>query len=236
MRKNGFAVAMPPSVAQQLANIGQLGLDARRAEGCPRSAGPAVVFESTTTRPRPRPARSRRRTPKGARMSVAVADVDAFVPEDSPIDQFAAEQTTTVYIGIGNFPCCPSCCRPRITSLLRTANKLAVVVEFVVTAAGELESSDVYRAQVRNKAQLTYGGVGRWLEGGRPHRPRLKRRRSFRRSYSFRTDAARRREECATPSRRLNIETIEKPADRSRMIRGTSASKNRGEEQRDHAD
>jgi exoribonuclease-2 len=39
------------------------------------------------------------------------------------------------------------------------------VTEFVVDATGLISSSDVYRAIVRNKAQLTYNAVGAWLEG-----------------------------------------------------------------------
>jgi VacB/RNase II family 3'-5' exoribonuclease len=38
------------------------------------------------------------------------------------------------------------------------------VLEFVVAADGTLSSSSIYRALVRNHAQLTYNGVGAWLE------------------------------------------------------------------------
>src|SRR5208337_2421312 len=35
----------------------------------------------------------------------------------------------------------------------------------VVNSSGSTTSSNVYRALVRNKAQLTYGAVGAWLDG-----------------------------------------------------------------------
>jgi len=41
---------------------------------------------------------------------------------------------------------------------------LSVVVEFVVDGDGHVASSDVYRAVVRNQAQLQYNSVGAWLE------------------------------------------------------------------------
>jgi exoribonuclease-2 len=40
-----------------------------------------------------------------------------------------------------------------------------VVIEFVVAPDGTVNGSSIYRALVRNKAQLTYSGVGPWLEG-----------------------------------------------------------------------
>jgi exoribonuclease-2 len=44
------------------------------------------------------------RLPTGEiRALVGIADVDAFVPKNSAIDQHAAKETTTVYTGIRNF-------------------------------------------------------------------------------------------------------------------------------------
>ena len=51
------------------------------------------------------------------------------------------------------------------TSLLEGADKLSLVIEFVVGADGCVKSSDVYPAIVLNKAQLAYNAVGAWLEG-----------------------------------------------------------------------
>ena len=47
---------------------------------------------------------------------------------------------------------------------LDEARREAVVTEFVVDADGEVAAHSVYRAMVRNHAQLTYSGVGAWLE------------------------------------------------------------------------
>ena len=59
------------------------------------------------------------------------------------------------------------------TSLLEAADKLAVVIEFIVGSDGQLRSSTVYRAIVRSTAQLTYNGVGAWLEGRGPAPPKV---------------------------------------------------------------
>lgn len=55
-----------------------------------------------------------------------------------------------------------------LTSLLESGDKLSVVVEFTVDAAGSVSSSNVYRAVVHNKAQLAYKAVGGWLDGTGP--------------------------------------------------------------------
>ncbi len=95
---------------------------------------------------------------------VGIADVDAFVSKGSPIDQHAATQTTTVYTGVRNFSMLPDELSTGTTSLLEMGDKLSIVIEFVVGADGTIHSSDLYRAIVRNKAQLAYDAVGGWLE------------------------------------------------------------------------
>lgn len=103
-----------------------------------------------------------------ARVLVGVADVDAFVPKGSAIDAYASRETTSVYTGVRVFPMLPDPLSTGITSLLETADKLAIVVDYTVDSDGTLQSADIYRAVVRNKAQLAYSGVGAWLEGGAP--------------------------------------------------------------------
>jgi VacB/RNase II family 3'-5' exoribonuclease len=105
------------------------------------------------------------RLPTGEiKVLVGVADVDAFVQKQSPIDEHAAKETTTVYTGVGNFPMLPEELSTGASSLLENGDKLGVVVEFVVAPDGSVKSSDVYRAIVRNQAQLAYDSVGAWLE------------------------------------------------------------------------
>jgi VacB/RNase II family 3'-5' exoribonuclease len=107
------------------------------------------------------------------KIMIGIADVDAFVPKDSPIDQHAERETTSVYTGVCIFPMLPNELSTAASSLLENSDRPAVVTEFVVNADGELASSDVYRAIVRNKAQLTYRGVGAWLQGTAPAPPKV---------------------------------------------------------------
>jgi VacB/RNase II family 3'-5' exoribonuclease len=99
------------------------------------------------------------------KIMIGVADVDAFVPKDSPIDQHAARETTTVYTGVRTFPMLPEDLSTGLTSLLEEQDRLAIVAEYTVDGEGLVKSSAIYRAVVRNKAQLQYNSVGGWLEG-----------------------------------------------------------------------
>jgi len=107
------------------------------------------------------------------RIMVGIADIDAFVAKLTPIDQHASRETTTVYTGIRNFPMLPEELSNGTTSLLEDQDRLSVVIEFVVDAAGNLKTSELYRALVRNKAQLQYNSVGAWLEGNTAAPPRV---------------------------------------------------------------
>src|SRR6202140_1148177 len=106
------------------------------------------------------------RLPNGdVKVMIGIADVDAFVAKDSPIDQHAARETTSVYTGVSIFPMLPNALSTGASSLLPDVDRPAVITEFTVNASGDLSSSNVYRAIVRNKAQLTYNAIGAWLEG-----------------------------------------------------------------------
>jgi len=105
------------------------------------------------------------RAAAGIRVLIAIADVDSDVPIGSPIDQHAASQTTSVYTGIRTFSMLPEQLSTDLTSLNEAADRLAVVVDMIVARDGSITSGGIYRALVRNRAQLTYDGVGAWLEG-----------------------------------------------------------------------
>ena len=114
------------------------------------------------------------RLPNGdVKVMIGIADVDSFVEKDTPIDQHAQRETTSVYTGVSIFPMLPNELSTGASSLLENSDRPAVVTEFVVDTGGSISSSNVYRALARNKAQLTYNAVGAWLEGTAPAPPKV---------------------------------------------------------------
>ena len=102
------------------------------------------------------------------RILVAVADVDALVGKDSALDAHAVRNTTSVYTPAVIFPMLPLKLSTDLTSLNEDADRLAVVTDMVFAPDGSLAESDIYRAQVRNRAKLAYNSVGAWLDGQGP--------------------------------------------------------------------
>jgi exoribonuclease-2 len=102
------------------------------------------------------------------RVLVGVADVDARVRPGTVIDGHAKSETTSVYTGVRVFPMLPAELSEGITSLNENEDRVAVVIEFCVDAAGTASDGKAYRALVRNQAQLAYNAVGAWLEGTGP--------------------------------------------------------------------
>lgn len=99
------------------------------------------------------------------KIRVAVADVDSLVKKGSAIDEQAYHNTTSVYTPAQIFPMLPEKLSTNLTSLNPNQDRLAVVIEMVVSPDGSIKDSDIFRASVRNHAKLAYNMVAAWLDG-----------------------------------------------------------------------
>src|SRR3984885_95717 len=169
MQENGFEAAFSPQVDQQVA---QLKAHPPQISPLPDIRGLRNLLWSSidndTSRDLDQVEVAERQPTGEVKVMVGIADVDAFVPKNSPIDQHAAQQTATIYAGVRNFSMLPEELSTGLTSLLENEDRLSIVIEFVVGADGNGSSGTLYRAVVRNRAQLTYNAVGAWLQGTGP--------------------------------------------------------------------
>ena len=102
------------------------------------------------------------------RILVAVADVDALVRKGSALDGHAAHNTTSVYTPAVIFPMLPETLSTNLTSLNEDQDRVAMVADMVFDADATLVESQLYRAQVHNRAKLAYRSVAAWLDGKGP--------------------------------------------------------------------
>jgi len=143
------------------------------------------------------------------RVLVAIADVDALVKKGTPLDDRAAQNTTSVYTAGGVFPMLPEKLSTDLTSLNQDEDRVAVVVEYVVNADGTLGNSNVTRALVRNKAKLAYDAVDAWREAKGPMPEAMAKVPGIDAQIRLQDAAAQRLRACRYEKGALDLETIE---------------------------
>lgn len=100
----------------------------------------------------------------GFQLYVAIADVSHYVPINSPLDKEAARRGNSVYFPEYVVPMLPEVLSNGICSLKPKVDRLCMVMEMAITAAGKIQRSRVYRAVIHSKARLTYTQVANWLQ------------------------------------------------------------------------
>ena len=99
---------------------------------------------------------------------VAIADVDSLVPRNSPLDQHAKDNTTSVYTSARVFPMLPNELSTDLTSLNFDSPRNAIVCEMHFDSAGHELGYSIYRSKVVNRCKLAYDAVSDWLENNGP--------------------------------------------------------------------
>ncbi|HXD74960.1 MAG TPA: RNB domain-containing ribonuclease [Vicinamibacterales bacterium] len=208
MREHGFEPDFPPGVQEQLQKIA--------GQTVPSGAGIRDLrsllwssIDNDTSRDLDQIEAAERLPGGDIRVLIGIADVDAFVAAGSPIDRHASIETTTVYTGVRNFPMLPEALSTGTTSLLEGADKAAVVIEFAVAGDGSVRAEQLYRALVRNKAQLTYDAVGAWLEGRAAAPPKVAASGELQQQLKLQDECSQRLLAARERHGALNIETIE---------------------------
>lgn len=102
----------------------------------------------------------------GYKIFVAIAFVDLLVQKESPIDNRAANNTTSVYTPTKVFPMLPEKLSTDLTSLNPGEDRVAMVFEGTLSSDYTLDSYDIYLAYVHNHAKLAYDSVSDWLNKG----------------------------------------------------------------------
>jgi exoribonuclease-2 len=146
------------------------------------------------------------------RILVGIADVDALVPKDSPIDKFAAQNTVTVYTESEIFAMLPEDLSTGLTSLNENQDRLAIIVELVVKENGDVPGNNVYRGLVRNHAKLAYESVGAWLDENAPMPEKIANSPDLKAQILLQQKAADRLHEFRKAKGALEFESIESSA------------------------
>lgn len=101
------------------------------------------------------------------RVWVHIADVSAYVPEGSPVDEEALRRATSVYVPGAVTPMLPEALSNDACSLVPARERLAVTVELELHGA-EVASAAFYRSVIRSDERLDYERVDRVFAGEEP--------------------------------------------------------------------
>ncbi len=143
------------------------------------------------------------------RVLVAIADVDALVKKNTAIDGHAWTNTTSVYTAAQIFPMLPEKLSTDLTSLNPDADRVAIVIDYVVREDCTIVDGDVRRAVVHNYAKLAYNGVAAWLDGNGPAPAALARVDGLEAQLRLQDEAAQRLRCFRHRQGALQLETIE---------------------------
>jgi len=100
---------------------------------------------------------------RGWRLVVAIADVSHYVKPGMTLDKEAMERGNSVYFPRRVIPMLPEKLSNGICSLNPDVERMAMVCDMDISAAGKIGKYRFYRAVFRSHARLTYNQVWSWL-------------------------------------------------------------------------
>jgi len=103
----------------------------------------------------------------GFRLLVAIADVSHYVKPNDGLDGDAIERSTSVYFPRRVIPMLPEKLSNGLCSLNPAVDRLSLVCDMVVSAAGEVTAYQFYPAVIHSAARLTYNQVAEILDDPR---------------------------------------------------------------------
>ena len=106
-----------------------------------------------------------RKKGRGWRLVVAIADVSHYVRPGMALDKESLERGNSVYFPRRVIPMLPEKLSNGICSLNPDVERLAMVCDMDISAAGKIGKVPLYPAVFRSHARLTYNQVWSWLAG-----------------------------------------------------------------------
>lgn len=107
-----------------------------------------------------------KKTPKGWKLLVAIADVSHYVKVGTELDKEAHKRSTSVYFPEQVIPMLPEILSNGLCSLNPNVDRLCMVCELLIDGEGNVLRSKFFEAVMRSHARLTYTEVAAMLVDG----------------------------------------------------------------------
>jgi ribonuclease R len=107
-----------------------------------------------------------KKTAKGWKLLVAIADVSHYVTVGSELDKEAHKRSTSVYFPEQVIPMLPEILSNGLCSINPHVDRLCMVCEMLIDGDGEVTRAKFYDAVMQSHARLTYNDVAKMLVEG----------------------------------------------------------------------
>jgi ribonuclease R len=107
-----------------------------------------------------------KKTPKGWKLLVAIADVSHYVKVGTELDKEAHKRSTSVYFPEQVIPMLPEILSNGLCSLNPNVDRLCMVCELLIDTEGKVLRAKFFEAVMRSHARLTYTEVAAMLVDG----------------------------------------------------------------------
>ncbi|TLX52089.1 ribonuclease R [Pseudoalteromonas ruthenica] len=165
LRNHEIPHQWPQEVEEQVAPLGEQVAEQDKQGRVDLRHLPLVTIDGEDARDFDDAVFCERKKSGGWRLWVAIADVSHYVQKGSPLDQEAINRGNSVYFPEQVIPMLPKVLSNGLCSLNPKVDRLCMVAEMTVSAAGKLSGYRFYQALMNSHARLTYTKVHAILEG-----------------------------------------------------------------------
>ncbi|KJY97757.1 ribonuclease R [Pseudoalteromonas ruthenica] len=165
LRNHEIPHQWPQEVEEQVAPLGEQVAEQDKQGRVDLRHLPLVTIDGEDARDFDDAVFCERKKSGGWRLWVAIADVSHYVQKGSPLDKEAINRGNSVYFPEQVIPMLPKVLSNGLCSLNPKVDRLCMVAEMTVSAAGKLSGYRFYQALMNSHARLTYTKVHAILEG-----------------------------------------------------------------------
>ncbi len=162
LRKHDLPHEFSVAARKQAAKLPRKVTEADRADRDDLTSLPLVTIDGETARDFDDAVFCERKG-KGFRLVVAIADVSHYVRDGDALDRDARDRGTSVYFPRRVIPMLPEALSNELCSLKPLVDRLCMVCDMEVGAAGTIRRYRFYPAVMHSRARLTYTQVWAWL-------------------------------------------------------------------------
>ncbi len=166
LRTHDIPYIWPVDVQHEVAGISSAVSEADKQHRVDLRDLPFVTIDGEDARDFDDAVYAEQRKSGGWRLWVAIADVSHYVAVGSALDREAARRGNSVYFPGQVVPMLPEELSNGLCSLNPDVDRLCVVCEMTVSAAGRVTGYQFFEGLFRSVARLTYTQVGDYLAGG----------------------------------------------------------------------